>query len=306
MNVNFFFRALNFYFNYWSFLRLKKQQIMICMYSGEQNRQNGPENQMISKSCLENRKFFQTAWLRVVCLCDQCQATPSLSHPITGWTLSFTRLTGSGQSSFCPLAIMVSHVAREHWLEVFWILLIGSRYRSAQWDLWNGTIMYHFKCILTYPCARPNKVCPEHNFTKEWAHYQLLVIQFCTSNLKIWSQFCTWTGFRVMVLHKQSKVRPISIIRTRITQKFKFVRFGLWTHYYLWKGPQLLTCSSFIQCSTFLEAFSAWNIVLYTFSQFRSVFLSFGWEKTGLSQFFTFWTWKKRFCTLKSQVPNPA
>ena len=35
---------------------------MICMHSGEQKCQNGPENQMISKLCLENRKFFQMAW----------------------------------------------------------------------------------------------------------------------------------------------------------------------------------------------------------------------------------------------------
>ena len=34
---------------------------MIYMHSGEQKRQNGPENQMISELCLENRKYFQTA-----------------------------------------------------------------------------------------------------------------------------------------------------------------------------------------------------------------------------------------------------
>ena len=78
-------------------------------------------------------------WGRGLCtVCDQCRATSSLSHPITGWTL--TRLTDAGQSSFCSLAATVSHVARERWLEVFWILLIGSRHRNAHWDLWNGTI----------------------------------------------------------------------------------------------------------------------------------------------------------------------
>ena len=71
-------------------------------------------------------------------MCDHCRATSYLSHPITGCTL--TRLTGAGQSPFCSLAATVSHVAREHWLEVFWIILIGSRYRSAHWDLWNRTI----------------------------------------------------------------------------------------------------------------------------------------------------------------------
>ena len=78
-------------------------------------------------------------------MCDHCRATLSFSHPITGCTL--TRLTGAGQSPFCPLAITVSHVAREHWLEVFWILLIRPRYRSAHWDLWNRTIMVS---LLTY------------------------------------------------------------------------------------------------------------------------------------------------------------
>ena len=39
--------------------------------------------------------------------------------------------------------VTVSHMARKRWLEVFWILLIGSRYRSAYWDLWNGTIDRH-------------------------------------------------------------------------------------------------------------------------------------------------------------------
>ena len=50
-----------FYLKYWSFRHKKNLRIMICMHSGEQKRQNGPENQMISKLCLENRKLFQTA-----------------------------------------------------------------------------------------------------------------------------------------------------------------------------------------------------------------------------------------------------
>ena len=73
-------------------------------------------------------------------MCDPCRAISSLSHLMTGWTLTW--LTGTGQSSFCSLTAAVSHVARERWLEVFWILLIGSRYRSAHWDLWNGTIAH--------------------------------------------------------------------------------------------------------------------------------------------------------------------
>ena len=76
-------------------------------------------------------------------MCDHCRATSYLSHPITGCTP--TRLTGAGQSPFCSLAVTVSHVAREHWLEVFWIILIGSRYRSAHWDLWNRTV--HWRIV---------------------------------------------------------------------------------------------------------------------------------------------------------------
>ena len=36
----------------------KSPRMMTCMHSGEQKCQNGPENQLISKLCLENRKFF--------------------------------------------------------------------------------------------------------------------------------------------------------------------------------------------------------------------------------------------------------
>ena len=31
-------------------------------------------------------------------------------------------------------------------LDVFWILLIGSRHRNAHWDLWNGTILSTWGC----------------------------------------------------------------------------------------------------------------------------------------------------------------
>ena len=80
-------------------------------------------------------------------MCDQCRATSYLSHPITGCTL--TRLTGAGQSPFCSLAVTVSDVPRERWLEVFWILLIRSRYRSAHWDLWNRTIAHaHYNDVI--------------------------------------------------------------------------------------------------------------------------------------------------------------
>ena len=54
-----FIQGQIFYLKYWSFLCQKSLRIMICMHSGEQKRQNGSENQMISKLCLENRKFFR-------------------------------------------------------------------------------------------------------------------------------------------------------------------------------------------------------------------------------------------------------
>ena len=69
-----------------------------------------------------------------------------------------------------------------------------------------------------------------------WAHYQLLVIRFCISNLKKYDHNFAHGLLARLLFYKQSKVRPISIIRTRITQKFKFVRFGLWANKYLWKG----------------------------------------------------------------------
>ena len=83
-------------------------------------------------------------------MCDHCRATSYLSHPITGCTL--TRMTGAGQSPFCSLAVTVRHVPRERWLEVFWILLIRSRYRSAHWDLWNRTIVRTQGIIVSTAC----------------------------------------------------------------------------------------------------------------------------------------------------------
>ena len=106
-------------------------------------------------------------WGRGLCnMCDQCRATSSLSHPITGWTL--TRLTDAGQSSFCSLAATVSHMARGRWLEVFWILLIGSRHRNAHWDLWNGTVGRLSTGVDTWQllewdkCYEPSSMAADH------------------------------------------------------------------------------------------------------------------------------------------------
>ena len=58
--------------------------------------------------------------------------------------------------------------------------------------------------------------------------------------------------------------------------------------------------------SHFWKLFLAWNIVLHNFSQFWTVFPSFGWEKlgkTGLSQFIPFRTGKTGFGREK---PNPG
>ena len=50
INVTIFNQGKNFYFNNWSFLRKKSPRIMIYMHSGEQKRQNGPENQMARRT----------------------------------------------------------------------------------------------------------------------------------------------------------------------------------------------------------------------------------------------------------------
>ena len=62
INVTNFYLGSNFLLRILVISSQKSTQIMICMYSGEQKHQNGPENQMISKLCLENVNFFQTTW----------------------------------------------------------------------------------------------------------------------------------------------------------------------------------------------------------------------------------------------------
>ena len=72
---------------------------------------------------------------------------------------------------------------------------------------------------------------------------------------------------------------------------------GLW-------APSL-SCLTFIWYITFWGTFEAWKIVQHNFSQFWTVFPSFGREKlgkTGLSQFIPFWTGKTGFGREK---PNP-
>ena len=82
-------------------------------------------------------------WGRGLCTtCDQCRATSSLSHPITGWTL--TRLTGAGQSSFFSLAATVSHVARERWLEG--VLDFTHRIQIPQCTL--GFVKRNYCCVI--------------------------------------------------------------------------------------------------------------------------------------------------------------
>ena len=98
-------------------------------------------------------------------MCDQCRATSSLSHPITGWTLTW--LTGAGQSPFCSLAVTVSHVTIERWVLVFWILLIGSRYRSAlgfvKWNYSNCQSQgFETSCDLTIRQVLSDFLSPIH------------------------------------------------------------------------------------------------------------------------------------------------
>ena len=128
-------------------------------------------------------------------------------------------------------------------------------------------MLCHLEWILTYPCARRNKVSRTQCYKglDLWSCNQLLVIQFCTSYwcLKIRLQFCTW-----FVLW--GKVRT-NCIRRRIMAK-------IWVH----------------------------KIWVMSFSQFWTVFPSFGREKlgkTGLSQFIPFWTGKTGFGREK---PNPV
>ena len=83
-----------------------------------------------------------------------------------------------------------------------------------------------FEMDSTYPCARQNK--ESRTQCHNWPWNQLFVIQFCISYryLIIRSQVCTLFGNRVILLWV--KVRTNCIIRTGITAKIEFIRFGLW------------------------------------------------------------------------------
>ena len=173
---------------------------------------------------------------------------------------------------------------------------------SAIWSwFWPILVPDRIKCVQNTNC---------HKGLDLWSCNQLLVIQFCTSLLyvKIRSQFCTWLGNRVIVLWV--KVRTNCIIRTRIVTKiYKFTTFGLWVHKSITTGlyePLVCPVKFSFDTSHFGELFGAWNIVLHNFSQFWTVFPSFGREelgKTGLSQFIPFWTGKTGFGWEK---PNPG
>ena len=95
---------------------------MIYMHSGEQKCQNGPENQMVSKLCLDNRKFFQTAWGGGYWMHPECPDTEQTSgdysdviisarvSQITSITVVYsTFYSGAGQrkhQSSTPLAFV--------------------------------------------------------------------------------------------------------------------------------------------------------------------------------------------------------
>ena len=121
------------------------------------------------------------------------------------------------------------------------------------------------------------------------------------------SQFCTWLGNRIIVLHVLwVKVRTNCIIR--MTEKISVHKIWIRSSYIITTGLyEHLVCpvKLLFDTSHFVELFEAWKIVQHNFSQFWTVFPSFGREKlgkTGLSQFIPFWTGKTGFGREK---PNP-
>ena len=96
-----------------------------------------------------------------------------------------------------------------------------------------------------------------------------------------------------------SKVRPEYIIRIKIRAKSVLTKFGFWAHNFLLNCPPAYPVQ--VQFDSHIsETFCRSK---YSFSQFWTVFPSFGWEKlakTGLSQFIPL-NGKNRFWTGKNQ-----
>ena len=80
--------------------------------------------------------------------------------------------------AFCSLAVAVSHVAREHWLDVFWHWLIGStcRCNNAHWDLWN---------IITEPRG-PKTRKPENPINVGY----VIITHACITLTVVWLNAC--------------------------------------------------------------------------------------------------------------------
>ena len=144
-----------------------------------------------------------------------------------------------------------------------------------------------------------------HKVLDLWSCNQLLVIQFCTSYwcLEIKSHFAH--GLVTGLLCYEWRWEPTVLSKWELWQKFKFIRFGLWTHksslQYLWNEPLVYPVKSYL-IHHILETFSglkysaAWFFpVLDSFSQFWT-------GKTGLSQFIPFRTGKTGF---GQEKPNP-
>ena len=114
--------------------------------------------------------------------------------------------------------------------------------------------------------------------------------------LQIRSQFCTWLGNRIIVLWIKARTNCI----IRITE-ISVHKIWIMSSYIITSGlyePLVCPVKLLFDTSHFGELFEAWKIVQHNFSQFWTVFPSFGREKlgkTGLSQFIPFWTGKTGF-----------
>ena len=164
-------------------------------------------------------------------------------------------------------------------------------------------MFYHLKwfCLL-YPCtpvpARMKHVQSSQRIISQKACeliIQILYILFLHNN-RVWPGTMWQQSWCDM-----SKVRPEDIMRIKIRAKSIFTKFGFWAHNFLLNSP--LAYPVQVQFDSHIsETFCCSK---YSFSQFWTVFPSFGREKlgkTGLSQFIPFWTEKTGFGREK---PNP-
>ena len=63
-----------------------------------------------------------------------------MGQPVIGWTLNGWPVRAN--QALCSLAMMVSHVHKEVWLDVFYTTDFWAKSWSAPWDLWKHTIAF--------------------------------------------------------------------------------------------------------------------------------------------------------------------